>query len=63
MAASVKYRGTCNDKGEIAEENAHFDAINERPVDGISIDFLYKPHTVTLLTVSVVGLLVIAVVR
>nr|CAG4634762.1 EOG090X05CZ [Alona affinis] len=28
----------------------HFYAINERPVDDISLDFFYKPHTITLLT-------------
>nr|SVE81288.1 EOG090X05CZ [Daphnia magna] len=28
----------------------HFYVINERPVDDISLDFFYKPHTITLLT-------------
>ncbi|XP_037038835.1 phosphatidylserine synthase 1 [Bradysia coprophila] len=30
-----------------------FLAINERPVDDISLDFFYKPHTVTLLAISI----------
>ena len=40
-----------------SEESDHFHAINERPVDDISLAFFYKPHTITLLTVSVFGLL------
>lgn len=31
----------------------HFLAINERPVDDISLKFFYKPHTLTLLTCAV----------
>lgn len=33
--------------------NHHFYADNERPVDDISLDFFYKPHTITLLCCSI----------
>ncbi|XP_022258316.1 phosphatidylserine synthase 1-like [Limulus polyphemus] len=41
----------------------HFTEINERPVDDISIGFFYKPHTITLLTVSIGALLYFAFTR
>lgn len=31
----------------------NFCYVNERPVDDISLEFFYKPHTITLLTVAV----------
>lgn len=37
--------------------------INERPVDDISLDFFYKPHTVTLLAIVVVAVMYCAFVR
>ena len=37
--------------------------INERPVDDISIDFFYKPHTITLLTIVSSALLYSAFTR
>lgn len=37
---------------ELRDINHHFYAINERPVDDISVEFFYKPHTITLLGVS-----------
>ncbi|XP_014668788.1 PREDICTED: phosphatidylserine synthase 1-like isoform X2 [Priapulus caudatus] len=40
-----------------SEASNHFHSINEHPVDDISLEFFYKPHTVTLLTVSILGLL------
>lgn len=40
-----------------------FLAINERPVDDISLDFFYKPHTVTLLAISIVAVMYCAFVR
>nr|CAG4643927.1 EOG090X05CZ [Lepidurus arcticus] len=43
--------------------NDHFYSINERPVDDISLDFFYKPHTVTLLSVCVCWLLYSAFTR
>lgn len=33
--------------------NDKFSSINERPVDDISLEFFYKPHTITLLAVSI----------
>lgn len=40
-----------------------FVTINERPVDDISLDFFYKPHTVTLLAVSIIAVMYFAFVR
>lgn len=37
--------------------------INERPVDDISLDFFYRPHTVTLLLISIVAVMYCAFVR
>lgn len=37
--------------------------INERPVDDISLEFFYKPHTLTLLAVSILGVLYTAFTR
>lgn len=37
--------------------------INERPVDDISLDFFYKPHTVTLLAISIIAVMYCAFVR
>lgn len=41
----------------------HFYAINERPVDDISLEFFYKPHTITLLTLCTTALLYSAFTR
>ena len=43
--------------------NSHFYAINERPVDDISLDFFYRPHTISLLTISIGGVLYTAFTR
>lgn len=40
-----------------------FVIVNERPVDDISLDFFYKPHTITLLTVSILAVMYFAFVR
>lgn len=45
---------------EIAET---FLVVNERPVDDISLDFFYKPHTITLLAVSILAVMYFAFVR
>ncbi|XP_063245103.1 phosphatidylserine synthase isoform X2 [Bacillus rossius redtenbacheri] len=37
--------------------------INERPVDDISLEFFYKPHTITLLTVSIAAVIYFAFTR
>lgn len=45
------------------EDEEHFRFINEKGVDDISLEVFYKPHTITLLTVSIVGLLYVAFTR
>lgn len=40
-----------------------FIIMNERPVDDISMEFFYKPHTITLLAVSIVSVMYFAFVR
>ena len=40
-----------------------FVSINERPVDDISLDFFYEPHTLTLLAVSIISVMYVAFVR
>lgn len=40
-----------------------FTTMNERPVDDISLEFFYKPHTVTLLAVSIISVMYFAFVR
>ncbi|KAL1431322.1 hypothetical protein MTO96_014341 [Rhipicephalus appendiculatus] len=53
-------------KGVVAKASQKpdsFGSINERTVDDISLDFFYKPHTITLLTVSIVVLLYFAFTR
>ena len=46
-----------------SEASDHFVSINERQVDDISIDFFYKPHTITLLIVIISGLIYFAFTR
>lgn len=41
----------------------HFRRINEQQVDDICIEFFYKPHTITLLTVTLLGLMYFAFTR
>ncbi|XP_052763400.1 phosphatidylserine synthase 1-like isoform X2 [Mya arenaria] len=45
------------------DEEDHFRFINEKGVDDISLEVFYKPHTITLLTVSIAGLLYSAFTR
>lgn len=40
-----------------------FVIVNEHPVDDISLNFFYKPHTITLLAVSVLAVMYFAFVR
>ncbi|XP_035209762.1 phosphatidylserine synthase 1-like [Stegodyphus dumicola] len=47
MAKSVRVG---NDTSSVYD---NFCYVNERPVDDISLEFFYKPHTITLLTVAV----------
>ncbi len=41
----------------------HFQSVNERPVEDISIEFFYKPHTLTLLAVAVILVFYTALIR
>jgi phosphatidylserine synthase 1 len=45
---------TSTSTADFYDINNHFYAINERPVDDISLEFFYRPHTISLLTVSIV---------
>ncbi|XP_011204719.2 phosphatidylserine synthase isoform X1 [Bactrocera dorsalis] len=50
------------DKG-LDEYAETFVIVNERPVDDISLDFFYKPHTITLFAISVLCMMFFAYVR
>lgn len=50
-------------RNDLAEEMEHFRSINEKSVDDVSLAFFYKPHTLTLLSVCVLGLLYSAFTR
>ncbi|CAI5690713.1 phosphatidylserine synthase 1 isoform X2 [Oreochromis aureus] len=60
MAATIGPRIPRKDD---ANYNLHFRMINEQQVEDISIDFFYKPHTITLLTVTVLSLMYFAFTR
>lgn len=47
----------------LQSETDSFPNINERPVDDISIEFFYKPHTITLLLLSIGAVIYFAFVR
>ncbi|XP_016403655.1 phosphatidylserine synthase 1-like [Sinocyclocheilus rhinocerous] len=46
-----------------ANDKLHFRMINEQQVEDITIDFFYKPHTITLLTFTVVSIMYFAFTR
>ncbi|XP_069994149.1 phosphatidylserine synthase-like [Penaeus vannamei] len=46
-----------------SDASERFISINERPVDDISLEFFYKPHTITLLIVIISGLIYFAFTR
>ncbi|XP_059412216.1 phosphatidylserine synthase 1 isoform X2 [Carassius carassius] len=46
-----------------ANYKLHFRMINEQQVEDITIDFFYKPHTITLLTVTVFSIMYFAFTR
>lgn len=54
--------GIMKDKVQREREDA-FVTMNECPVDDISLDFFYKPHTITLLAVSIIGVMYMAFIR
>ena len=43
-----------------SETSEHFFEINERPVEDITLEVFYKPHTITVLSLSVLGLVYVA---
>ena len=51
------------DERRFVEDDDYFRCINEKGVDDISLEIFYKPHTITLLTVSIAGLLYSAFTR
>ena len=46
-----------------ADFKLHFRMINEQQVEDISIDSFYKPHTISLLTATVLSLMYFAFTR
>lgn len=48
---------------QLRTETDSFPNINERPVDDISIEFFYTPHTITLLLISIGAVIYFAFVR
>lgn len=48
---------------KLAERRQAFERMNEKPVDEISLDFFYKPHTITLLAVSIIAVMYFAFIR
>ena len=52
--AGSGYESTADEAEAEAED--HFLEINERPVDDISMEIFYKPHTISLLCVCIFGL-------
>lgn len=56
--------GATGDRGDDREtQQRTFVVMNERPVDDISLEFFYKPHTITLLIVSIIGVMYFAFIR
>lgn len=45
------------------ERREAFERLNEKPVDDISLELFYKPHTITLLAVSIIAVMYFAFVR
>jgi len=48
---------------EGSDASDHYKSINERPVDDISLEFFYQPHTITTMLISVAGLTYMAFTR
>ncbi|XP_068189262.1 phosphatidylserine synthase 1 [Antennarius striatus] len=60
MKASISPRTPPRDN---ANDNSYFRMINEQQVDDICIDLFYKPHTISLLTVTLLSLMYFAFTR
>lgn len=64
MKAQMKDPGATGDAPDDREtQQRTFVVMNERPVDDISLEFFYKPHTITLLIVSIIGVMYFAFIR
>lgn len=62
--AHQPHRGSSTDQpGAAGFRSDPFISVNEQPVDDISLEFFYKPHTVTLLAVSIISMMYFAFVR
>ena len=59
----VGRKRTFSTGSEGSDASDHFVSINERPVDDISLEFFYKPHTLMLMFVCVVATTVTAFTR
>lgn len=57
------YTQECNEGHKLRPGTDSFFNINEKPVDDISIEFFYKPHTITLLLLSIGAVIYFAFVR
>ncbi|KAG7276027.1 hypothetical protein CRUP_004424 [Coryphaenoides rupestris] len=57
------YSGTRTLSKDDVNYRMHFRMINEQQVEDITIDFFYKPHTITLLTCTVLSLMYFAFAR
>lgn len=64
MKAQTMDPGATGDAPDDREtQQRTFVVMNERPVDDISLEFFYKPHTITLLIVSIIGVMYFAFIR
>ena len=52
----VGRKRTVSTASEGSDASDHFVSINERPVDDISLEFFYRPHTLMLMFVCVCGI-------
>ena len=63
MAAVSTNSRTTRKHAMAREEKERFRAINEQPVDDITLEFFYQPHTISLLSLCICGLLYVAFMR
>ncbi|CAB1333873.1 unnamed protein product [Coregonus sp. 'balchen'] len=62
MASGYRYGSRTIGKDDV-NYRMHFRMINEQQVEDITLDFFYKPHTITLLTCTVLSLMYFAFTR
>lgn len=63
MKSTAKREEPASGSDERETQQRTFVVMNERPVDDISLEFFYKPHTITLLLVSIFGVVYFAFIR